>query len=191
AEAGSAGPGAPPSRNVHTAVPRALSTADAWPTSPWSFVASCSISVGACAAGGTGAGGVTHAMKHNSVAGPVRICLWTVTSTAPMPTEQQWTSAKARARLYAALREYFARSGFLEVEPPLMVPLPAMEPHIDPFAVKGRYLHTSPEYAMKRLLADPDAPPLFQICKVFRDEPASVTHNPEFTLLEFYRPHAD
>jgi lysyl-tRNA synthetase class 2 len=108
-----------------------------------------------------------------------------------MPTEQQWMSAKARARLYASLREYFARSGFLEVETPLMVPLPSMEPHIDPFGVKGRYLHTSPEYAMKRLLADPDAPPLFQICKVFRDEPSSVTHNPEFTMLEFYRPHAD
>jgi lysyl-tRNA synthetase class 2 len=108
-----------------------------------------------------------------------------------MPTEQQWTSAKARARLYADLRAYFSRSGFLEVDTPLMVPLPGLEPHIDPFEVKGRYLHTSPEYAMKRLLADPDAPPLFQICKVFRDEPPSVTHNPEFTMLEFYRPHAD
>jgi lysyl-tRNA synthetase class 2 len=108
-----------------------------------------------------------------------------------MPTEQQWTSAKARARLYASLREYFARAGFLEVETPILVRLAGMEPHIDPFAVKGRFLHTSPEYAMKRLLADEDAPPLFQICKVFRDEPASVTHNPEFTMLEFYRPHAD
>ncbi len=108
-----------------------------------------------------------------------------------MPTEEQWSAAKKRAQLNRALREYFGRAGFLEVETPVMVPLPGLEPHIDPFPVKGRWLHTSPEYAMKRLLADDGAPPIFQICKVFRDEPASVTHNPEFSMLELYRPDVD
>lgn len=108
-----------------------------------------------------------------------------------MPSEEQWAAARERARLYAALRAWFAGAGFLEVETPALVPLPGLEPHIDPFAVGGRWLHTSPEYAMKRLLADPGCPPIFQLCKVFRDEAPSQTHNPEFTMLELYRPGAD
>ena len=108
-----------------------------------------------------------------------------------MPTEEQWSAARSRAALYAALRRWFAQAGFLEVETPLMVPRPGLEPHIDPFAVGKRWLHTSPEYAMKRLLADVRGVPVFQLCKVFRDEPASSTHNPEFTMLELYRPDAD
>ncbi|MBL8955717.1 MAG: EF-P lysine aminoacylase GenX [Myxococcaceae bacterium] len=107
-----------------------------------------------------------------------------------MPNARQWSTARERARLYAALRGWFAQAGFLEVETPAMVPLPGLEPHIDPFPVKDRWLHTSPEYTMKRLLADPGCPPIFQLCKVYRDEPPSVTHNPEFTMLELYRPGA-
>src|SRR5687767_14670118 len=108
-----------------------------------------------------------------------------------MPTQAQWSHARARERLYAALRSWFTGAGFVEVETPLMVPLPGMEQHIDPFGVGERWLHTSPEYAMKRLLADGGCPPIFQICKVFRDEPPSSTHKPEFTMLELYRPSAD
>ncbi len=119
-----------------------------------------------------------------------------------MPTEKQWAAARARSKLNAALRQFFTGQGYLEVETPLLVPTPGLEPHIDPFAVEfipqtnvGKrqplYLHTSPEYAMKRLLADPGCPPLFQLCKVFRNGEVSGHHNPEFTLLEFYRPHAD
>ncbi len=118
-----------------------------------------------------------------------------------MPNERQIRASRARAAMYEALRRFFASKGYHEVETPLLVPTPGMEPHIDPFAVPfvpqtgvGRartlYLHTSPEYAMKRLLAD-GAGPIFQICKVFRNGEVSRTHNPEFTLLELYRPHAD
>ncbi|RKH60791.1 EF-P lysine aminoacylase EpmA [Corallococcus llansteffanensis] len=118
-----------------------------------------------------------------------------------MPNVNPWRAARGRQGLYAALRHFFARQGYLEVETPLLVPAPGMEPYITAFEAPfvpetdlGRartlYLHTSPEYAMKRLLAE-GAGPLFQICKVFRNGEVSQTHNPEFTLLEFYRPHAD
>jgi elongation factor P--(R)-beta-lysine ligase len=116
-------------------------------------------------------------------------------------TELQWRAARARNELYAALRAYFGKSGYLEVETPTLVPTPGLEPHIDPFEApfipqtgvgsrRSWWLHTSPEYAMKRLLAD-GSPPLFQICKTYRNGEISGTHNPEFTMLEFYRPHAD
>lgn len=118
-----------------------------------------------------------------------------------MPNPAQWRAARGRQRLYASLRRFFEAAGYEEVETPLLVPTPGMEPHINAFEVpfvpetevgvpRKLYLHTSPEYAMKRLLADGSGP-LFQICKVFRNGEVSRTHNPEFTLLEFYRPHAD
>ena len=118
-----------------------------------------------------------------------------------MPNVNPWRAARGRQGLYSALRHFFAHRGYLEVETPLLVPAPGMEPYITAFEAPfvpetdlGRartlYLHTSPEYAMKRLLAE-GAGPLFQICKVFRNGEVSQTHNPEFTLLEFYRPHAD
>ncbi|SET23982.1 EF-P lysine aminoacylase EpmA [Stigmatella erecta] len=119
-----------------------------------------------------------------------------------MPNPVQWRAALGRQMLYAALRRFFGGQGYLEVETPLLVPIPGMEPHITAFEVPfvpetdvGRartlYLHTSPEYAMKRMLAAGAPGPLFQICKVFRNGEVSVTHNPEFTMLEFYRPDAD
>jgi elongation factor P--(R)-beta-lysine ligase len=118
-----------------------------------------------------------------------------------MPNSVQWRSAAARQALYGALRRFFTQRDYLEVDTPLLVPTPGMEPHITAFETpfvpetdvgrrRSLYLHTSPEYAMKRLLADGSGP-LFQICKVFRNGEVSRTHNPEFTLLEFYRPQAD
>jgi len=110
-------------------------------------------------------------------------------------------AARARVRLQSAIRGYFAAEGFDEVETPCMVPAPGMEPHIRAFEApfvpetpEGRertlYLHTSPEYAMKRLLAL-GFERIFQLCKVFRNGEIAPHHNPEFTMLELYRAGAD
>jgi len=118
-----------------------------------------------------------------------------------MPNPAQWAAARARQVLQRAVRDHLASLGYQEVETPLLVPAPGMEPHIRAFEVPfvpetdlGRprtlYLHTSPEYAMKRLLADGSGP-IFQICKVFRNGEVSRSHNPEFTMLELYRPGSD
>jgi lysyl-tRNA synthetase class 2 len=118
-----------------------------------------------------------------------------------MPGPRQLQTARARQVLYAALRAYFSGHGYLEVETPCLVPAPGMEPHITAFEVpfvpetgvgkaQALYLHSSPEYAMKRLLAAGSGP-IFQICKVFRNGEVAPAHNPEFTLLELYRPEAD
>jgi lysyl-tRNA synthetase class 2 len=110
--------------------------------------------------------------------------------------------ARARARLYAALRERLVALGYEEVETPALVAAPGMEPHLTAFetefapemeaggAARRLYLHTSPEYAMKRLLAA-GFPRIFQICKVFRNGEVARAHNPEFTMLEFYRAGID
>lgn len=118
-----------------------------------------------------------------------------------MPNRKQLSAARSRQLLYAALRRFFADQGYEEVETPILIPAPGMEPHITAFEVpfvpetdvgsrRTLYLHTSPEYAMKRLLAD-GMGPIFQLARVFRNGEVSGHHNPEFTLLEFYRPHAD
>src|SRR5258707_927746 len=126
--------------------------------------------------------------------------LRTVTSHRSMPNPRQWASAKARQALYASLRATLSALGYEEVETPSLVPRPGMEPHINAFEVhfipemdsgppSTLYLHTSPEYAMKRLLAE-GAGAIFQICKVFRNGELSDLHNPEFSMLELYRPGA-
>ena len=118
-----------------------------------------------------------------------------------MPIPRRWAAARARQSFYTSLRDSLGALGYREVETPCLVAAPGMEPHITAFEVGfvpetdvGRartlYLHTSPEYAMKRLLAEGSGP-LFQICKVFRNGEVSRTHNPEFSLLELYRPAAD
>ncbi len=105
--------------------------------------------------------------------------------------------AEARAKMNFVTRDFFEKRGYLEVETPVMVPAPGMEPHITPFETtldlvdmgapaRTLYLHTSPEYAMKRLLAA-GLHRIYQLCKVFRSEPPSALHNPEFSMLELYR----
>lgn len=99
---------------------------------------------------------------------------------------------RARAQLFDQLRQFFRDRGVLEVETPLLAQATVTEPAIDAFSVPvapnsaDRFLQTSPEYAMKRLLAA-GAGDLFQICKAFRRGEAGSRHNPEFTLLEWYR----
>jgi len=84
------------------------------------------------------------------------------------------------------IREFFWSLDYEEVRTPLLVQSPGMEPHIRPIEVTpGVFLPTSPEFAMKKLLAR-GLPRIFQICSSFRDEPRSPEHSPEFTMLEFY-----
>lgn len=93
---------------------------------------------------------------------------------------------EARARILAALRDWFARRGFLEVETPQRVRAPAPERHIDAVRSGDRFLLASPELQMKRLLAAGYGR-IFQICRCFRDGERGERHLPEFTMLEWYR----
>lgn len=100
-----------------------------------------------------------------------------------------------RAEVVAGLRRFFAERGVLEVETPVLCARGAMDPAIASFSAVGpdgrvRWLQTSPEYAMKRLLAAGSGA-IFQIARAFRAGEAGPSHNPEFTLLEWYRPHCD
>ena len=97
---------------------------------------------------------------------------------------------RARAALLAAARGFFARRGVLEVETPILSSAAVTDPHIDSLGTEldgGSYhLSTSPEYAMKRLLAA-GCGDIYQICKAFREGERGRWHNPEFTLIEWYR----
>ncbi|TAK25745.1 MAG: EF-P lysine aminoacylase GenX [Chloroflexota bacterium] len=102
----------------------------------------------------------------------------------------------ARERVIDGIRAFFKARHFREVETPLLVGAPGMEPHLEVFETELRtasgtrrraFLTTSPEYAMKKLLAA-RLGRIFQICKSFRNlEETSRYHNPEFTILEWYR----
>jgi lysyl-tRNA synthetase class 2 len=104
---------------------------------------------------------------------------------------------RARAELLGRIRDFFAARDVLEVETPLLCNTGVTDPSIEPLTVEHgssvsqpRFLQTSPEYAMKRLLAG-HGQPIFQLAKAFRDGEAGARHNPEFTLLEWYRPGFD
>ncbi|MCU0835747.1 MAG: EF-P lysine aminoacylase EpmA [Chromatiaceae bacterium] len=117
----------------------------------------------------------------------------------PQPWQPAATLAvlAARARLLARIRAFFADAGVMEVETPIASRAAATDPALESLATvcpgladSRLWLHTSPELAMKRLLAA-GAGPIYQICKVFRGGERGRRHHPEFTLLEWYRPGWD
>ncbi|MGK2907138.1 MAG: EF-P lysine aminoacylase EpmA [Desulfuromonadales bacterium] len=95
-----------------------------------------------------------------------------------------------RARIIQEIRNFFIHRGYLEVETPHRIPANAPEAHIDIVASGPWALHTSPELAMKRLLAA-GYERLFQICRVWREGERGQYHLPEFSLLEWYRAGVD
>lgn len=106
-----------------------------------------------------------------------------------------------RTRLVAGLRELFRHLEFVEVETPALQPTPGQEPHIRPIAAtlsepfgqasRRLFLHTSPEFAMRKLLAGGGEERIFQIARCWRDGERSPLHLPEFTMLEWYRAGED
>lgn len=96
-------------------------------------------------------------------------------------------SVTARAHMYKQIRDFFAALEFIEVETPNMVTAAGTDPFLEPVSCgEGAWLHTSPEFAMKTLLAQ-GMSRIYQICKVYRSGEITSAHNPEFTILEFYR----
>jgi lysyl-tRNA synthetase class 2 len=106
--------------------------------------------------------------------------------TAPIDT------LRLRAQLLGRAREYFATTGTLEVETPVLVRAAVTDVHLESLEVcrsdgtRVGFLHTSPEYAMKRLLCA-GAPDIYQVAHVFREGERGRRHNPEFTMIEWYR----
>lgn len=109
-------------------------------------------------------------------------------SWRPVAAPAMW---RARARLLQRIRAFFAAAGVLEVDTPQLAAHAVTDPHIDslPVQYRGRrlFLNTSPEYPMKRLLAACPQP-IYQICHAFREDAPGPYHQPEFSLLEWYRP---
>lgn len=113
---------------------------------------------------------MSHALKNNT--------LWQPNASLE--------NIRLRANLLMQIRQFFAARDVLEVETPLLSQHTVTDPHIESFRVENYYLQTSPEYAMKRLLAAGSGC-IFQICKAFRQSESGRSHNPEFSLLEWYR----
>jgi len=106
---------------------------------------------------------------------------------------------RARRAILAASRRHFEAQGFIEVETAILQVSPGNEAHLHAFATEletsdgrrtRRYLHTSPEFACKKLLAAGERQ-IFEFARVFRNRERGALHHPEFTMLEWYRAGAD
>ena len=105
----------------------------------------------------------------------------------------------ARQTVFKTIRAYFEAENFLEVDTPTLQISPGLEVHLRAFKTQFDnplgdsetfYLHTSPEFTMKKLITA-GLPRIFQLCKTYRNEGLSATHQPEFTMLEWYRTGVD
>lgn len=120
----------------------------------------------------------------------------------PESLKVQTSLLEERSKLVQTIRGFFQNKGYLEVETPLLCSHSVTDPFITSFCLpthhslltthgkNQRFLQTSPEYCMKRLLTEGSGP-IFQICKAFRVDEPSNKHNPEFTMLEWYQPGFD
>lgn len=116
----------------------------------------------------------------------------------PEVFEKKRPYLEARGKMIRAVRDFFDREGFLEVETPILQVSPVMDTHIHALKTdlrgvdlqyeKTLWLHTSPEFAMKKLMVA-GLPKIYQICHVFRDAEGSRRHSREFTMIEWYRAH--
>ena len=115
-------------------------------------------------------------------------------------TQRLWgrgiaANLKRRAAIIATLRNFFEEQAYLEVETPALVPSPGLDLHLEAFEVRGgprdrpAYLITSPDYQMKRLLSG-GMPRVFQLAHCFRQGEQGGRHNPEFTMVEWYRAYS-
>lgn len=111
------------------------------------------------------------------------------------PPDREWRpgasrfAIEARAALLADIRDFFAQRGILEVETPILSRYGNTDPNINSITadkLNRRYLRTSPEFAMKRLLATGQRN-IYELGRVFRASEKGRHHNPEFTMLEWYR----
>lgn len=127
-------------------------------------------------------------MTHDRL--PIQVPWW-----RPDRFERRRPFLHRRAAVIRAVRATFEARDFIEVETPALQVSPGMEPHLMAFATdleamdgtaRRLYLHTSPEFAMKKLLVAGE-PRIFQLAKTYRNRERSPTHSPEFTMLEWYR----
>lgn len=118
----------------------------------------------------------------------------------PAHFSQKKENLRARNHIIRAIRAYFDAQNFDEVQTPILQTCPVIDTHIRAFATdlrgvdgeiaKTMYLHTSPEFAMKKLMVA-GMEKIYQICPVFRNAEGSKSHRPEFTMIEWYRTNAD
>ncbi len=113
--------------------------------------------------------------------------------------EISWELFQVRSKILQNIRDFFNSRGFLEIDAPVLTPYPTLDNNIRSVDLDIRdfngkshrlFMHTSPEHAMKKLLAA-GAEKIYFLGKVFRDGELTRLHNPEFTMLEWYRTNAD